>query len=255
MRYMLSRAARPLLTRLAGERTLYAFDFDGTLVPIAAQPDQVRMRERTGHLLGLLATRCPCIVISGRSRNDVLGYLRGVPLVAVVGNHGAEFDGDQAAGRPLPETWKASLEPALRTLSGAWIEDKGKSLAVHYRQSSRRSLARRKILAAAGELNEVRVFGGKEVVNLVPADAGNKGDALVAERERLHCPAALFFGDDVNDEEAFASAGTVGVRIGRTKNSRAEYYLRSQAEIDDCLELMLRLTGDSSLGNNGRCAP
>ena len=45
MQYLLSRASRPILTRLAQERTLCAFDFDGTLAPIVEHPDQAGMRE------------------------------------------------------------------------------------------------------------------------------------------------------------------------------------------------------------------
>ena len=83
MQYLLSRASRPILTRLARERTLCAFDFDGTLSPIVDHPDRAGMRARTRKLLGGLAALYPCIVISGRARSDVLGKLRGVKLARV----------------------------------------------------------------------------------------------------------------------------------------------------------------------------
>ena len=49
-------------------------------------------------------------------------------------------------------------------------------------------------------------------------------------------------GDDENDEDAFALEGNiVAVRIGRKLRSHARYYLRNQGEIDELLELLVRL--------------
>ncbi len=46
MKYLLAKASLPVVTRLAQERTLCDFDFDGTLSPIVAHPDQAIMRAR-----------------------------------------------------------------------------------------------------------------------------------------------------------------------------------------------------------------
>jgi trehalose-6-phosphatase len=86
------------------------------------------------------------------------------------------------------------------------------------------------------------VFGGKDVVNVVGRLAPHKGDALAAERDRLQCNWVLYLGDDENDEDAFALGGNiVPVRIGRKQRTHARYYLRTQTEIDDLLELLVRL--------------
>jgi trehalose-6-phosphatase len=60
-------------------------------------------------------------------------------------------------------------------------------LAVHYRQTAGKAKVRRRILAIARDLNHIRVFGGKQLVNLAPDKAPNKGDALATERDRLAC--------------------------------------------------------------------
>lgn len=241
MQYLLSRPCLPVALRLAAERTLCAFDFDGTLSPIAAHPDQAVLRLRTRDLLRSLAQLYPCIVVSGRARSNVLHKLRGVNLAQVVGNHGAETEAPQQS-RQWVEQWRAALELELDPLAGVWVEDKGFSLAVHYRQSAFKAEARRQIMAAARMLGHARVFGGKQVVNVVVKGSPNKGDALAAERDRLGCDWVLYVGDDDNDEDAFALDGNiVSVRIGRKLRSRARYYLRSQAEIDDLLQLLVRL--------------
>src|SRR5688572_5212707 len=61
VQYLLSRACRPILVRLSKERTLCAFDFDGTLAPIVPHPNQAGLRDRTRHLLASLAAAYPCV--------------------------------------------------------------------------------------------------------------------------------------------------------------------------------------------------
>jgi trehalose 6-phosphate phosphatase len=242
MQYLLSRASRAILQRVVKEGALCAFDFDGTLSPIVEHPDQAGMRARTRNLLGRLAELYPCVVISGRARADVLEKLSGVSLARVIGNHGAETEAAPRISRQRVGLWKAALEDQLGSLTGLWMEDKGISLAVHYRQSPNKAKARRLVLAAARTLPDVRVFGGKQVVNLVPVSAPHKGDALAAERARTGCKWVLFVGDDENDEDAFALAGNiVPVRIGRKQRSHARYYLRTQSEVDELLALLVKL--------------
>jgi trehalose 6-phosphate phosphatase len=241
MQYLLSRASRPILMRLAQERTLCAFDFDGTLSPIVEHPGQAVMRDQTRSLLGRLAALYPCLIVSGRSRADLLARLSGVKGACVIGNHGAETEATTRKPRRRLKQWKASLEIELSALAGLWVEDKGLSLAVHYRQSPQKTEARRRILAATRNLEQVRVVGGKQVVNLVVDRAPSKGEALANERDRLECNWVLYVGDDENDEDAFALGGnTVPVRIGRKQQSHARYYLRTQTEIDKLLELLVQ---------------
>ncbi|MGD1063609.1 MAG: trehalose-phosphatase [Terracidiphilus sp.] len=241
MRYLLSRAALPTVTRLARERTLCAFDFDGTLAPIAELPDQAAMRKRTRDLLRRLASLYPCIIVSGRNRADVLKKLSGLHVAGVLGNHGAE-SGTTPGSRKDVKQWMAALELELAPMPGTWIEDKESCLAIHYRQSPQKAEARRRILAAARKLKNVRVFGGKQVVNVVGDLAANKGHALAAARDRLQCNWVLYLGDDENDEDAFALGGNmVAVRIGRKQRTHARYYLRTQTEIDELLELLVQL--------------
>lgn len=246
MKYLLSKASAAILHRLAREKTLCAFDFDGTLSPIVDHPDEASLRARTRCLLQELASLYPCIVVSGRARADVLAKLRGIPLARVVGNHGAET-GVTRRSRAHIEQWKMVLAAELAPLEGVWVEDKGFSLAVHYRQSSQRVKARRQILQVAGRLRHARAVGGKLVVNLVEEHAPHKGDAVAAERARLGCNWVLYAGDDDNDEDAFGLKGNlVAVRVGKKRHTRASYYLYAQAEIDSLLERLVLLRTSAS---------
>ena len=242
MRYFLSPAGRSVATRLAAEKTLCAFDYDGTLAPIVAHPAQARMGMATRRLLTKLTALYPCAVISGRAKRDLLARLAGTGLKRVIGNHGADAGNPSREAPAVVREWAMELAPVVAPLDGVWIENKGYSLAVHYRQSVRKREARRSILAAVRRLRRARVVGGKQVVNVVPAGAPNKGTALLFERDSADCKCVLYVGDDDNDEDAFAlSADVVAVRVGHKTASCARYYLRSQPEIDRLLELLIAL--------------
>jgi trehalose 6-phosphate phosphatase len=243
MEYALSRSARQVLAQLSCERTLYAFDFDGTLSPIVENPGYAGMRPRTRTLLTCLAAAHPCVVISGRGRADLLQRVEGIGLAQAIGNHGAETGAAIRPPNPGVAQWKSVLEPALAGMPGVWVEDKELSLAVHYRHAPKELDARSRILAAARNLPHARVFGGKRVVNLVLDTAPHKGHALAAERDRLACDWVFYIGDDETDEDAFALCGNiVPVRIGLSQRSHARYYLRSQREIDRLLAVLVRKT-------------
>jgi trehalose 6-phosphate phosphatase len=242
--YLLSSSARPVLERFARSRSLCAFDFDGTLSPLVDHPGQARLPGSTRRLLARLAACYPCLVLSGRARHDLLGKLDGLPLHRAIGSHGADTGHDTPALDALVQGWKAAIAAGMNPIPGVWLEDKGASLAVHYRLSKRKAESRRHILSATRGLPRARVFGGKHVVNIVAEDAPHKGAALAHERDRLGAEWVLYAGDDTNDEDAFALGGNlVSVRIGRSRRSHARYYLKNQSEIDRLLELLADLRG------------
>ncbi|BDG02309.1 trehalose-phosphatase [Anaeromyxobacter oryzae] len=239
---ILSMAGREAVLEIARGRALLALDFDGTLAPIVPDRNAARVRSDTAGLLRTAALMYPCAVVSGRSRGDVASRLPRVPLVAVIGNHGAE-----AAFGPLDRglerqvaAWHGPLSDALAATQGVDVEDKYFSIAVHYRAAPSWDLARRRILDAAARLGNVRIFDGHAVVNLVPADAPTKADALEDLSRRLGARAVAYVGDDATDEEAFRSgAVTYPVRIGHGRETAARFALPDQAAIDDLLRALI----------------
>jgi trehalose 6-phosphate phosphatase len=137
------------------------------------------------------------------------------------------------------------------------IEDKGLSLAVHYRRSRQKKKARARLLAAAARLRDVRLVGGKQVLNLLPAEAPHKGLALERARARLRCDTALYVGDDETDEDVFAldqPGQLLTIRVGRKTSSSADYYVRTQAEVDRLLRVLLALRPRAAAGGKRRDA-
>jgi trehalose 6-phosphate phosphatase len=255
MRDILAPAQRHLLERFARSRTLVALDYDGTLAPIVADPGRAAMRASTRRLLAQVARAFPSVVISGRSRSDVARRLRGIPLASIVGNHGLESW--QTGSRPPREVrrWIPLLEERLAGIQGITIEDKRLSLAVHYRSAHEKKKARAAILAAAARLDQARLLGGKQVLNILPAGGPDKGLALERERARRACDAAIYVGDDETDEDVFALGPPrrlLGIRVGRRRGSAAAYYIRTQAEIDRLLDRLATLRTSLPARRGGR---
>ncbi|MDH0866093.1 trehalose-phosphatase [Mitsuaria sp. GD03876] len=249
-RYLLDAEGRAAIDRLLARRPLLGFDFDGTLAPIVMHPDEARIPEHTARLLEQLAARLPVAVVSGRQVLDVRHRL-GFKPTHIVGNHGAEdeFDGPDprvvATLAAFRERAKR-MEPALNA-AGATIEDKGASIAIHYRMAPNPALAREAIDALMRDLPPgIDTEPGKRVVNVLAAGAPDKGQALLRLAARYGTDAGFYIGDDTNDEPAFERAHDtwVTVRVGpRLDHSHARYYLNEQAEIDDVLRLMLDRIG------------
>jgi trehalose 6-phosphate phosphatase len=207
------------------------------------------MRPATSRLLNELANLYPCVVISGRAQADVLRRLEGIPLRGVIGNHGVEPW--QASERMAEEVrrWQLHLRERLSGLPGVRIEDKKLSVAIHYRHSLEKEKAQAAISEAVRALGDVRVIGGKRVVNILPETAPDKGAALLAERERLACENATYAGDDDTDEDVFAldqPGSLLTIRVGAKAGSVASYYVRSQAAIDELLRVFLEVRQRSS---------
>lgn len=238
MKNILGDKQRPILDAFLQQRVLVAFDFDGTLAPIVSHPAKAAIPMKTRALLEVVVARYPCVVISGRARRDVLERVSGLPLRAVLGNHGIEPVRNPRATRRLVADWTRRLHACLPDIPGVLVEDKDASLALHYRRARARPQVRRILLDAAKALHGARIVEGKMVVNVLPEGSGDKGTALVGLCRRLRCEYAIFVGDDDNDEDAFALASQgwlLAIRVGRSRNSKADYFLPRQTSMNALL--------------------
>jgi trehalose 6-phosphate phosphatase len=202
-------------------------DVDGTLLEIAAAPDQVVVEDSLRALLldvrraldGAVALvsgrtlasldqlfepdRWPAAGLHGIERRDVGGR------VQRCGPDGARLDG---ARRRLAAL--AARSP------GVLLEDKGRSLALHFRQAPQFEQAvRRAVEHAAADLGpDYRVLRGRQVFELKPAIA-TKADAVRAflAEPPFAGRRPIYVGDDVTDLDGFAAverAGGLSVAVG-----------------------------------------
>ena len=242
MKNILEEGSRSVLDAVAHERMPLVLDFDGTLAPLVDDPAAARMSDATRALLKLVSLLQPCAVISGRSRADLARRLEGVPLVAIVGNHGAEAGrGPVDRGdRALVAGWLEKARRELAGVEGVEIEDKGLSLAIHHRRANP-SEAERAIAVALKGMGGARLFHGHAVVNVVPPHLHDKGVALAGVLSRIGRDRAVYVGDDTTDEDAFRTeAVEVAVRVGPSPSSAASYFVPAQPDVDELLRALIR---------------
>ena len=145
--------------------------------------------------------------------------------------------------------------PIVAAYPGVELEDKRYSLSLHYRRATNKRAARDALRDAAAALPApARVVLGKQVINVVPAGAPDKGSALLALRERLGAETALFVGDDVTDEDVFRidqPDTLLTIRVGVKKTSAAAFAIPSQRDIDALLRRLIALREGGAQGDSG----
>jgi trehalose 6-phosphate phosphatase len=241
-------------TALSCHAHAFFFDFDGTLVDIEARPELVRAEPgMVGDLSALLARAAGAVaVVTGRQLSTVDEALAPLRLPGA-GVHGLELR--MTGKEPVrPPAGAGPLAP-LRAQAEAWVarkqglqlEDKGLSLAIHYRACPDMGPAVTAYVEGLAQRHPglLTVQHGKMVAELRRSGPG-KGDAV---RLLLRGPAfasrtPVYFGDDVTDEAAFAAvqeAGGVGVFIGpETARTQAMARLRTPAEVRHIISTLAR---------------
>lgn len=255
LRSILSPNGKRVVARFARSRVLVAFDYDGTLAPIATTPASAGMRERTQQLLSRVAALYPCAIVSGRAYADLASRVAGLPVRLLFGNHGIEPLAIDRAGARRVREWIAQLQPQFAHLSGIVLEDKTHSIAVHYRSAPDRRRAKRIVAAAVADLAGARAIEGRSAINVIPERGANKGAALRQACRLARCRYAIYVGDDGTDEDAFvglASNRLLAIRVGRRAGSSARYAIPRQRDIDRLLALLVTLRAPMAAGRQTR---
>ena len=221
----------------------YFLDVDGTLIDIADTPDAVRVDTALLDLIARLhrASGGAVALVSGRALSFLehrLGTLR-LPLA---GQHGMERR--DAAGRlwihaaPPAAKYaiKEALAPILARHPGLLLEDKGLTLALHYRLAPQLAAYAQRLMVrlarAAGA--DLEVQRGKRVAEVKPSgiDKGTAVAEYLAESPfRGRRP--VFIGDDLNDEHGFAEVNKldgISIKVGKGR-SCARFRLRDVAAV------------------------
>jgi trehalose 6-phosphate phosphatase len=187
------------LARLREEPTRAAvlLDVDGTLAPIVARPELAAVPKETRAEVRRLVGRYGLVAcVSGRTGEEA-ARLVGVEGVVYVGVHGLEL-------APEAEPWRDALRP-FASESWPWVEDKGLTVAFHWREADDEAAARRTLesIAERAQAEGLEARWGRKVLELRPPVAADKGTAvrtLLAERGLQR---ALYAGDDTTDLDAF----------------------------------------------------
>jgi trehalose 6-phosphate phosphatase len=234
-------------------------DLDGTLLDIALSPTSVTVPAGLVPTLAALRTAAhgALAVVSGRPVQQVREILE--PLrPAASGLHGLEMvtpDGlRHGPKKPLPPigNLRRMLQESVQTMPGVEFENKGSTVAVHYRQAPQSLPQIRRIVEAAAAKNKgFELLEGKKVFEFHPIGI-HKGTAI---REFMAIDpfsgrVPMFAGDDKTDEDAFRAVNDMGgvtIQIGEEDHTAAQWQLESPAALRlwlaEAAELLKRKTG------------
>jgi len=203
-------------------------DFDGTLVELAPQPEAVIVPPDLPPLLDRLHMRMKGAVatISGRPIAEIDSFLAPVKLPGS-GAHGAELRETRDAetkvvGAHLSDPLRAQILAIVAMLKKRWpglrTEDKGTSLAVHYRHAPEAEADLRAALEALAFGNGWQLLTGHRVFE-VKARGWNKGTAIrrIMDQPAFAGRRPIYLGDDRTDLDGMAAAralGGDGVAVG-----------------------------------------
>lgn len=246
------------------DKHLFLFlDYDGSLTPIVATPQQAILCKETKDVLDRVSrnSRYKIAFISGRALKDIREKI-GLKNVIYVGNHGAEIEGPKIKFespisprcRAILEHIKTDLEEKLSSIKGAILEDKGLSLSVHFRMVDKKQIPQVKAIVHECAIlylvrGKIKIKSGKMVLEMRLPLEWDKGKVVLwllarqkfAMSERPLIP--IYIGDDKTDEDAFKVVKNKGLTIfvGKPKPSYAQYYLKNTREVTQFLKRILDL--------------
>ncbi len=250
-RPLFTESGLAVLKSFVDRATLFAFDLDGTLAPLVADPQRIVVSEATRHELRILAARAPVAIITGRSRADAQAHL-GISPRFLIGNHGAEglpgWEKDEKRFARVCVDWQRQLESILPSgqTSPIHIENKGTTLSIHYRGARNRKEVQSVILRGIASLvPRPKRLAGRLAENLLPEGAPNKGTAMLRLLELTRSPKGFYTGDDATDEDVFRLDGDdlFTVRVGWRRTTGARYALRGQRNVVRLLREINRILG------------
>jgi trehalose 6-phosphate phosphatase len=251
---------RPLFAELpcvyrrldAAGHVLVALDYDGTIAPIAATPDEARISPEGIAILNDLAAspRYTLAIVSGRSIRDLKSRVAVSALY--VGNHGLEIEGPGVsfvqpgayAAREAIDHACWNLEAALESVRGVLVERKELSATVHYRQAPE-ALAPwiKATVAAVTQPYRSTVFlaPARQAVEIRPRLHWNKGCAvrMLLDGLNVASPGLVCAGDDATDEDMFdLLRWEVSIKVGNSRGTRARYHVREVPQLLSFLGLL-----------------
>jgi trehalose 6-phosphate phosphatase len=191
--------------REAPEQSALIFDVDGTVAPIVARPELAAVPAETRAELERLAARYLLLAfVSGRPGREAEALVD-IPGARYVGNHGLELD--PRADGLVPRIAAFRDEIALP------VEDKGLTLAYHFRLTADEASARRELETVAARAQDEGLVArwGRKVLEIRPALDSDKGTAVRALVAESGARSGLYAGDDTTDLDAFQSLADAGL--------------------------------------------
>src|SRR6185437_5890827 len=213
-------------------------DIDGTLLDLAPTPREVWVPPGLSNTLnGLLQrTSGALALVSGRSLNDI-DLIFAPDQFPAVGGHGAEMrlaindEAVSSAAPPMDKELKRRLAAIAKLSPGILLEDKGYSLALHYRLAphAEKAIYEAVSLIRADLPNApIEVLPGKSVCEIKHSGFTKATGVLeLMTRAPFKGRRPIFIGDDVTDETVFAimpDLGGFAFSVGRHAQGVVDHF-------------------------------
>lgn len=228
------------------KRSLIFLDYDGTIVPIADNPDKAIPDTKIITILNSLQHNNDVAIVSGRDKETLTKWFGHLNLI-LCAEHGIwirEPNRDWYTIVTLQNDWKEELRPILQLYvdrtPGSIFEEKDYSLAFHFRNADPElaSIRVRELMEAlihqVSNLN-LCVMEGKKVIEIKNAGI-NKGSFALKMIEKDDYDLIIGIGDDATDEYLFSSlprnAFSIKVGLG---SSKARFFIESVNEVRELL--------------------
>ena len=239
------------------DQILFALDYDGTLAPIAPQPELAALPSPARQVVEWLS-QLPGVhvaVVSGRALEDVKARVA-LPLI-YAGNHGLELEGPDFAYRHpqalerTPELTEAilAINHDISGLAGVRLENKGLTASVHFRNAAPEAAQAVASILKRHRPSGFRLHAGKKVIELRPDVDWHKGAAVCWIMDNcFHHTRAFAMGDDLTDEDMYISLPEqITVCVAEHRATHARYRVN---DVDEALEL-LRFCGGVIAAHRG----
>jgi trehalose-phosphatase len=240
--------------KIEKENVLLILDYDGTLTPIKARPEEAKLSKNMRNLLNKLRKKVQVAIVSGRSLEEIEELVR-IKKIIYAGNHGLEINMEKEkfvyspALEVVPIIKGISEQLRKSPIKGTQVEDKKFTVSFHYRRvdptevKEAKSFFNRAVSLWVKE-KKIEVRRGKKVLEIRPS-GWDKGKTLEWIWDRLGKNLfPIYIGDDQTDEDAFLAVGEKGLSLlvtRRKKLSYANYYLKKVEEVKRFLENLLSL--------------
>ncbi len=254
-------------------------DYDGTLTPIVARPEDAVLDVAMAEKLAQLSAH-PHIkwaLLSGRNIEQLTGFMEphGLTPDVLCGLHGGEMQvWDAATGKykwvqqpsesypVLSDAFRKHVTEALGKVYpkeqwlglGLAIEEKHHCFALHYRQADdavaeqAEAIFREHYQQSSEIQAQFRLQAGKKVIEIVPT-AFNKGagiNSVIAHWQQSKspnvAPSMLFVGDDKTDDAGFQAVqalGGAGIHVGGDASTGAKYALSDVEKVGKWLQVII----------------
>lgn len=246
MKELFTSSGRKALQEFVRDDLLCLFDFDGTLVALEPHPEKVRVPDIVLDRLQRLQARARVGIVTGRGLADMHRMLEFKPDF-LLGNHGIEglpgWEARTTEYEQICEDWHTQLSPQLAKIDQQiWIEYKKYSLSVHYVNSTNLPKLSTALTTLFETLSPVpRVIGGRQVFNLLPPNATDKGRAVNELMTVTGASCALYAGDDVTDEHVFElnRDDLFTIRVGASSDSAAKYQIADHISVVSLIDMLI----------------